>query len=92
MHDIVVIGAGPAGLTAAIYARRAGKSVAVLEKSSFGGQITHSPKIENYPGFTEVSGTELADRMTEQALFQGVYPAPAARRGDHRPDPGCFWL
>ena len=72
MHDIVVIGAGPAGLTAAIYARRAGKSVAVLEKSSFGGQITHSPKIENYPGFTEVSGTELADRMTEQALFQGV--------------------
>ena len=72
MHDIVVIGAGPAGLTAAIYARRAGKSVAVLEKASFGGQITHSPKIENYPGFTEISGTELADRMTEQALFQGV--------------------
>lgn len=72
MHDLVIIGAGPAGLTAAVYARRAGKSVAVLEKASFGGQITHSPKIENYPGFTEISGAELADRMTEQALFQGA--------------------
>ena len=72
MHDIVIIGAGPAGLTAAVYARRAGKTAAVLEKSSFGGQITHSPKVENYPGFTEISGAELADRMTEQALFQGA--------------------
>lgn len=72
MHDLVIIGAGPAGLTAAVYARRAGKTVAVLEKASFGGQITHSPKIENYPGFTEISGAELADRMTEQALFQGA--------------------
>ncbi len=72
MHDLIIIGAGPAGLAAAVYARRAGKTVAVLEKASFGGQITHSPKIENYPGFTEISGAELADRMTEQALFQGA--------------------
>ena len=58
MHDIVVIGAGPAGLTAAIYARRAGKSVLVLEKDTFGGQVTFSPKLENYPGFESISGTK----------------------------------
>ena len=49
MYDIVIIGAGPAGLTAAVYARRAGKSVLVLEKAGFGGQITYSHKIENFP-------------------------------------------
>ena len=68
MYDIIIIGAGPAGLTAAIYARRAGKSVLVLEKENFGGQITYSPKVENYPGFKQLSGTELADYMTEQML------------------------
>ena len=56
MYDIIIIGAGPAGLTAAIYARRAGKSVLVLEKDTFGGQVTFSPKLENYPGFAEISG------------------------------------
>ncbi len=71
-HDIIVIGAGPAGLTAAIYALRANKSVLILEKSSFGGQMTFSPKIENYPGFLSVSGTELADSLVEQALSQGA--------------------
>jgi len=72
MYDIIVIGAGPAGLTAAIYARRAEKSVLVIEKSSFGGQMTHSPKIENYPAFTQISGIELADKMVEQALELGA--------------------
>lgn len=72
MYDIIIIGAGPAGLTAAIYARRAEKSVLVLEKSAFGGQMTYSPKIENYPGFTAVSGNEIADRMVEQALALGA--------------------
>ncbi len=72
MYDIIVIGAGPAGLTAAIYARRAEKSVLVIEKSSFGGQMTHSPKIENYPAFSQVSGLELADKMVEQALELGA--------------------
>lgn len=72
MHDIIIIGAGPAGLTAAIYARRASKSVLILEKSSFGGQMTFSPRIENYPGFVSVSGTELADALVEQALSQGA--------------------
>ncbi len=72
MYDIIIIGAGPAGLTAAVYARRANKSVLILEKASFGGQMTFSPKIENYPGFLSVSGTELADSLVEQALAQGA--------------------
>ncbi len=72
MHDIIIVGAGPAGLTAAIYARRAGKSVLVLEKDTFGGQITYSPKLENYPAFQEISGNELAQRMLEQALALGA--------------------
>ncbi len=72
MHDIIVVGAGPAGLTAAVYGLRAGKTVLILEKGAFGGQVTFSPKIENYPGMTQVSGNELADKMVEQALFQGA--------------------
>ena len=72
MYDIVIVGAGPAGLTAAIYARRANKSVLILEKNGFGGQITSSPKVENYPGFESVSGSELADSITSQVLAQGA--------------------
>lgn len=72
MYDIIIIGGGPAGLTAAVYARRSGKSVLVLEKASFGGQITYSPKIENFPSAVSVSGNELADKMMEQALSQGA--------------------
>ncbi len=68
MIDIIIIGAGPAGLTAALYARRMGKSVLVLEKSTFGGQVTYSPKIENFPGTLQMSGNEFADRMVEQVL------------------------
>lgn len=72
MYDIIIVGAGPAGLTAAIYARRAGKSVLVLEKDTFGGQVTFSPKLENYPGFEAISGNELAQRMLEQAMSLGA--------------------
>lgn len=72
IYDILIVGAGPAGLTAAIYARRAGKSVLVLERDTFGGQITFSPKLENYPGFEAVSGNELAQRMLEQAMALGA--------------------
>ena len=72
MYDIVIIGAGPAGLTAAVYARRANKTVLILDKAGFGGQITFSPKVENYPGFESVSGSELADKMVEQVLSQGT--------------------
>lgn len=72
MYDIIIIGAGPAGLTAAIYGRRAEKSVLVIEKGVFGGQVTFSPKIENYPAFSEISGNELADKMVEQAISLGA--------------------
>ena len=72
MYDIIVIGAGPAGLTAALYARRAEKSVLTIERSTFGGQMTYSPKIENYPGAGTLSGNELADKMVEQVLEQGA--------------------
>lgn len=68
MYDIIVIGGGPAGLTAAIYARRANKSVLVIEKATFGGQITYSPKVENIPGFCEITGNEFAERLVEQAM------------------------
>ncbi|MBQ6893566.1 MAG: FAD-dependent oxidoreductase [Clostridia bacterium] len=72
MHDIIVVGGGPAGLTAALYALRAGKRVLVIEKNGFGGQMTFSPKIENYPGYTSISGSELADKMVDQVLEQGA--------------------
>lgn len=70
--DIIIVGGGPAGLTAALYARRAGKSVLLLEKESFGGQIASSPRVDNYPGLTKISGAELADRFYEQAETQGA--------------------
>ena len=72
MHDIIVVGGGPAGMTAALYALRNGKSALVIEKTGFGGQITHSPKVENYPGTLQMSGNEFADRMLEQILAQGA--------------------
>ena len=72
MYDIIIVGAGPAGLTAALYARRAEKSVLVIEKDTFGGQITHSPRVENYPGFLEMSGNEFADKLLEQVMEQGA--------------------
>ena len=72
MYDMIIIGGGPAGLTAAVYARRANKSVLVIEKASFGGQITYSPKVENIPGFTELSGNEFAEKLVDQALTQGA--------------------
>lgn len=70
--DIIVIGGGPAGLTAAIYARRAGKSVLVLEKASVGGQIATSPRVDNFPGIPGVSGVELAERLYTQAEDLGA--------------------
>lgn len=72
MYDIIIIGGGPAGLTAAVYARRANKTALVIEKGSFGGQITYSPKVENIPGFASVTGNEFAEKLVEQALEQGA--------------------
>ncbi len=72
MYDLIVIGGGPAGLTAALYARRANKSVLVIEKETFGGQITFSPKVENIPGFMALSGNEFAEKLVEQVMEQGA--------------------
>ena len=72
MHDIIVIGGGCAGMTAALYALRNNKSALVIEKSAFGGQITYSPKVENFPGTKQMSGVEFADRFLDQILDQGA--------------------
>ena len=72
IYDVIVIGAGPAGLTAAIYCVRAGRSVIVLEKETIGGKITESPLVYNIPGFPETSGQEFGDLLAEQATSQGV--------------------
>ncbi|MBQ7488621.1 MAG: FAD-dependent oxidoreductase [Clostridia bacterium] len=72
MYDIIVVGGGPAGMTAALYALRNGKSVLVIEKNGFGGQITHSPKVENYPGTLSMSGNEFAEHLLDQIMAQGA--------------------
>ena len=72
MTDIIVVGGGPAGMTAALYALRNGKSALVLEKHGFGGQITYSPKVENWPGTAQMSGNEYADALLDQIMNQGV--------------------
>lgn len=72
MIDVLIIGGGPAGLTAALYAARAGKSVTVYEGESLGGQITQSPKVDNYPGLPGISGMALGDALCAQAMDAGA--------------------
>ena len=72
MYDVIIIGGGPAGLTAALYACRANKKTLVIEKETFGGQITFSPKVENIPGFISLTGNEFAEKLVEQVLEQGA--------------------
>lgn len=72
MYDIIIVGAGPAGLTSAIYARRANKHILVLEAKSYGGQIINTLDIENYPGDNHVSGFDLATKMYEQSKELGA--------------------
>lgn len=72
MYDTIIIGGGPAGLTASIYLKRACKNVLVLEKETFGGQITKASCVENYPGFTKVKGMALGQAFYEQASSLGA--------------------
>ena len=70
--DIAIVGAGTAGMTAAVYAARAGKRVTVLEQLGFGGQIVSTSRVENYPGIVEISGAEFASNLAEQVLSFGA--------------------
>ena len=72
MYDLIVIGAGAAGMTSALYALRNGKTVLVLESESLGGQIANSPRLENYPSIKEISGEKFADNLFEQITFHGA--------------------
>ena len=72
MYDCIIVGAGTAGLTAAIYLRRASKKVLVLEAKSYGGQIVNALKIENYPGEPNISGFEFAEKIYNQSLDLGT--------------------
>lgn len=72
MYDIIIVGAGPAGLTAAIYGQRAGKKTLLIDGKGFGGQIVNTPEVENYPGLKKISGFELAANFYEQATEQGA--------------------
>ena len=72
MYDIIIVGAGPAGMTAAIYARRAAKSVMVLEAVNYGGQILNTPDIENYPAEAHISGYDFSTKLYEQAKALGA--------------------
>lgn len=72
IYDMIVIGAGTAGMTAALNALRNGKTVLVLEKETVGGQISFSPRVENFPTIMAISGAELSDRLFEQIMSHGA--------------------
>lgn len=72
MTDVLIIGAGPAGLAAAIYVQRAGKKALLLEEYSYGGQIINTPEIENYPGIAKISGFDFATNLYQQAINLGA--------------------
>ena len=88
MTDIIIVGGGPAGMTAALYARRNNKTVLVLEKNGFGGQITYSPKVENIPGNLQISGNEFAEKFLDQILAQGAEIDFAAVTGLEKTESG----
>lgn len=65
-YDVIIIGAGPGGLTAALYASRANLSVLILDRGPYGGQMNNTDAIDNYPGFTEIKGPELGEKCISQ--------------------------
>lgn len=85
MYDILIAGGGVAGLTAALYAARAGCSTLVLEQQYYGGQIVNAPLVENYPGIDRISGSDLAKRVYDQALGAGArYENARVERAERR--------
>lgn len=72
MYDVIVIGAGTAGMTAGIYARRARKTVLIIEEKNYGGQIINTPEVENYPGISKVSGFTFANNLYNQTRELGA--------------------
>ncbi len=90
MTDILIIGGGPAGLTAAIYAARAGRTVVVCERETLGGQITQSHQVDNYPGLPRISGMELSDAFCAQAMDAGAEIAFASVESLVRNPDGTF--
>lgn len=92
MTDILILGGGPAGLTAGLYAARAGKSVVVCEKESFGGQITQAHQVDNLPGLPGISGIELGDKLCTQAMDAGVQTSFCEVVGIHWHIDGTFYV
>ena len=88
--DIIIIGAGPAGMTAAIYGQRAGKSTLMIEAKAYGGKIINTPDIENYPGFEHISGFEYAQRLYNQATALGAELVYATATGIEKLDEHRF--
>lgn len=72
MYDSIIVGAGPAGMTAALYLLRSGKKVLLVEAESFGGQIASAPNVENYPGIPQMNGSDFADKLLSQITDLGV--------------------
>ena len=82
IYEIIIIGGGPAGLTAGIYSSRAGLNCLLIEKGIFGGQITYAEHVENFPGFPQgISGLELGEKLSEQAQKHGLKTIPAEVTG-----------
>ena len=69
LYDVAIVGGGPAGMTAAIYAARADKKVVLFEKNILGGQMVNSPLVENYPGFEKISGEEFEEIFERESIF-----------------------
>lgn len=90
MHDIIIIGAGAAGMTAALYGLRNGKTVLLVEKENFGGQIAQSPRVENLPSIKQISGSEFSDRLFTQVTELGADFELESVQGISKREDGIF--